>query len=445
VVFLPSQRALAEHIGFPKDFLWCVATAAHEIEGYNFHSDWWWWEQMPGHPRSGAACDHWNRVGEDIELIRNLGAKGYRLSIEWAKIEPMEDIYDPQAIAHYRQEIQNLLDAGITPIITLQHFTFPLWVKQKGGWEWEGLPQALGSYAKLVYREIAPEVRYWVTINEPMNYILGGYFKGVVPPGEKRKLGGLVPVLRGVLKAHAKMYQALHLIDQRSKGASNKVEIQDDQMMVGMALQLREMHPYNAWNPLDHIATHTARRIFNWTLPDAMESGNFKMQLLTQLNTNESIPDLEGTQDFLGINFYGGDLIKFSFQDGLEEINWDDIPEEQLEKNARPQAFYHLVKEAAARYPGKPILILENGIDDDSDLKRPEFIREHLRYLAKAIDEGAPVKSYCHWSLLDNFEWNRGFVPRFGLYRTDYSTFERTPRASARLFKEIANHNGFDY
>lgn len=433
------KSALAsEKIHFPDHFKWCVSTSAHQIEGNNIHNDWWQWEQKPGHFKSNRASDHWNRVHEDIRLIQKLHADSYRFSIEWSRIEPREGALDFTAIQHYRHEVKALIQAGITPILTLQHFTFPLWVREKGGWEWDGIADAMGRFAQLVYSEIAPEVQYWVTINEPMNYILGGYIAGAVPPGEKRKLQEVVPVLRGLLKSHAQVYQVLHQL------AETKSHPSGQEIYVGMALQLREMKPWNSWSLFDLIATPAARTAFNWTLPDAMTSGRLRMNLWTQVNADEMIPDLAHTQDFIGINFYGGDFVEFSLKKGLVEHNWDDSPENSLETDLRPKSFYTLVKEAASRYPGKPLLILENGIDDPSDSKRPQSIKSHLKYLSKAIQEGAPVLGYCHWTLMDTFEWLPGFKSRFGLYEVDYTTFERTPRSSADLFRRIADQNGFE-
>jgi beta-glucosidase len=303
-------------------------------------------------------------------------------------------------------------------------------VREKGGFEWSKMDEALGRFTKKVFLEIAPEVRYWVTINEPTNYTLAGYFTGAVPPGDARPLQRIVPVFRGILKAHAKMYQVLHLLGGRN-------------LRVGMALQLREVQPGSYWNPLDVMLVHWVSETFNWSFPDAMTQGVLNMYIGFQLNVYERIPGLMGTQDFVGINYYGGDRVHYSLANGIERKDWDDLPDDQLDPDARPKAFYSFIKQVSKRYPKKPILILENGINDPDDSKRPQFIKSHLKYLSKAIQEGAPVIGYCHWSLMDNFEWLLGNSARFGLYETNYADYTRQPKRSALLFKNIAAQNGF--
>ncbi len=426
-------------VQFPPGFLWGVSTAGQQIEGKNLSSDWWFWEheKSKNRIRTDAASDHWNQVESDIQLIKEIHATAYRFSIEWSRIEPQEGVFDTQAILHYRNEVNSLLQAGITPIMTLQHFTFPQWVRKWGGWEWEGITEAFENFATLAYTEIAPSVRYWTTVNEPMNYTLGGYIGGFVPPGEKRKISGITPVIRGILKTHARIYHLLHRL------AADK----NQSIQVGMALQIREMKPWNQWNPLDQLATPYAKTAFNWTFPDAMTTGKLKMNFPTQISVDEEIQDLSNTQDYVGMNYYGGDQIEFSWKEGIIRHDWDDLTPSQfkeLGRDIRAKSFYNLVKEVSVKYPGKPILILENGIPDPTDQLRPQFLKDHLYALSKAIQEGAPVQAYCYWTLMDSFEWTQGYDLRFGLFETNYKTFERIKRPSADLFRSISDNNGFD-
>lgn len=425
-------------VRFPEGFQWCVATAAHQIEGGNSNSDWWDWEQIPGNiangEKSGRACDSWNRVSEDVAMLKHLGVGTYRFSVEWARIEPEQGHYDPAAIAHYRKEVMLLRKAGIAPIITLQHFTMPRWLREKGGWEWEGTEEAFTRFAALVYSKIAPGVRDWVTINEPMVNVMGGYFEGVVPPGEHRNLEGIVPVIRGLLKAHADAYLVLHML----------AKTQGMPIRVGMAHHLRTFDPFILLNPLDVIASQIAQQEWNWMIPDALESGRLQMHVPFVVDEDEVIPALAGSQDFLGVNYYTGDLISFSSSRGIIQHVRDALAKTDLGWDIYPDGFYRILHEVADRYPGKPIFVTENGVADARDAERPEFLRDHLKAMAQAIDEGVPVEGYCHWSLMDNFEWVSGFEPRFGLYETDYRTFKRTPRPSAELFRQIVKNNGFN-
>ena len=431
----PVHADLSVH--FPQNFRWCVASAAHQVEGGDTNSDWADWEQVPGHikngEKSGAACDEWNRVAEDIGLMKNLGAGVYRFSVEWSKIEPAENQYDTNAIAHYQHEVELLQNAGMEPLITLHHFTLPRWLRAKGGWEWDGSGEAFSRFAELVYREIAPGARDWVTFNEPMVHIMGGYYEGATPPGEHRSMSGIIPPLRGLLKAHAIAYHALH----------SAAKTLGFPIRVGMAHHLRTFDPFDPGSTTDMMMTNLVDTAWNRTVPDALESGRLVLHMLWLANDDEEIPDLEGTQDFLGVNYYTGDLIESSLSQGFIKHNRSDFPKNDLGWDIYPEGFYRVLHTATGRYANKPIIITENGIADAADSKRPAFLRDHLSYLAKAIDDGIPVEGYCHWSLMDNFEWTEGFTPRFGLYSVDYQTFARTPRPSAGLFHDIIANGGF--
>jgi beta-glucosidase len=437
ILFLLLWTSSAFAVQFPQGFKWCVATAAHQIEGDNVNSDWWDFEQIPGHidggQTSGKACDSWNRGSQDIDAMKYLGVSTYRFSVEWAKIEPVEGTYDQGAIEHYAEEVRNLRAAHIDPFITLHHFTLPRWVRAKGGWEWDGSTDAFARFVELVYTRIAPGVRDWVTFNEPMVHIMGGYIEGVTPPGEKRELSGIVPVLRGLLKAHARAYAVLHRL----------ADEQGADVRVGMAHHLRTFDPYFALNPLDLVATSISDDVWNWAIPDALESGRMQMHALWLLNADEEIPGLAGTQDFVGVNYYTGDLIQFSFTDGIIRHTRDNLPKNDLGWDLYPDGMYEILSDVADRYSGKPVIITENGIADSKDSQRPQFLKDHLQSIADAIADGVPVEGYCHWSLMDNFEWVNGFTPRFGLFETNYQTYERTPRPSAELYRQIIQQNGF--
>jgi len=422
----------------PQGFEWCVATAGHQIEGGNDQSDWWDWEQQPGRiahgDRSGRASDSWERTSRDLEMLSELNATAYRFSVEWSRIEPKPGEYDPLAIEHYADLVRRLEARSIRPIITLQHFVMPRWLREKGGWVWTGSAEAFSQFAELVATRIAPHATEFVTINEPMVNILGGYFLGNVPPGEKRSLKEVVPVLTAMLRAHAAAYRTLHKIRPSAH--------------VGFAHHLRAFEADRAWNPLDHWLAKVLDQAWNWALPDAMETGILRLSIPGLVAAKEKIEGLQGTQDFVGVNYYtrerirSGVILRAAFghpsaadQRRVEAMydpsNWESYP----------QGLTHLLVEATRRYPGKPIRITENGVADAADTKRPDYLRSHLLAVADAIEQGAPVQGYCHWSLLDNFEWVHGFGPRFGLYEVDYQTYERKPRPSALLFSSYAATN----
>ncbi len=437
-----NSRSAKPRSGFDADhFLWGTATAAHQVEGGNIHSDWWDWEQLPGKikngERSGDACDHWNRFGEDLDLMRELGVNAYRFSVEWAKVEPRLGEIDRGAVDHYRKVVLLLLDAGIEPIITLHHFTSPKWFAEKGGWEWTRAPgnpvgdaaaAAFGGYAKLVYREIAPEATLWCTVNEPLVHLGGGYVMGVTPP-QKSSFAALRAPLIGLLRSHAEAYRVLH---ECARLAGRTIQ-------VGMAHHLRVFEPKRKWNPIDHDVARRMDAAVNTSIPDALESGRIRLRIPGLVDIDEGISGLAGTQDFFGLNYYTRDLVTLGLKNGRIEPVQSTVPgspKNDLGWELYPEGFLRVLGDIHARYPERPILVTENGLADHDDSRRPKFIRDHLEVLERAIAAGIPVFGYCHWSLLDNFEWIEGFEPRFGLVEIDYATLARKPRASFYAYRD---------
>jgi beta-glucosidase len=428
VVPSPSNAA-----SFPPHFKWCVATSAHQIEGGNTHSDWWAFEQIPGAiadgQPSGVAADHWNRLEQDTELLADLHVQQYRFSVEWAKIQPAPDVWSTEAIDHYRRELALLRKKKIEPLITLHHFTLPLWVAERGGFEWKGLPEAFEVFVTKVFQELGDGVETWMTFNEPQVVISAGYIQGVFPP-QKKDLKRIDVPTRILLQAHARAYHRLHEL----------ARARHQHIRVGVAHHLRIFDPASSWSPLDWWTSRLVENVGNWSFPDAIESGTLKLWLPGILRVHERIPELAGTQDFLGLNYYSRDLIRFnaSAPGWIERLVAPNRPVTDLNWEIYPRGLYRLIKKITSRYERLPILITENGAADHSDRLRKGFIREHLHWLQQALNEGARVENYCHWSLLDNYEWAEGFKPRFGLYAVDYATQKRTLRPSGEFFSRIA-------
>ncbi len=425
---------------FPQGFDWCVATAGHQIEGDDTNGDWWDWEQVPGNiergERSGKACDSYHRTERDLSVLEQLHTTAYRFSIEWSRIEPEQGTLDEEAIEHYRSFIEQLGRRGIRPIITLQHFVMPRWLRKLGGWEWSGTPGAFGKFARLVRERIAPQARDFVTVNEPMVNVLGGYYLGNVPPGEKRAMKDVAPVLVGLLRAHAAAYRALH----SGEGG--------DQVRVGMAHHLRVFSAERALNPLDHLVAHWMDGAWNWALPDALETGVLKVSIPGVIHEVREVPEAKGTQDYVGINYYTREKVNAGVMIRAGTGHPTAADSERVARmylpanwEVYPQGLEELLLAAHKRYNGKPTLITENGVDDAKDVKRPDYLRGHLEAVHRAIEKGVDVRGYCHWSMADNFEWIHGFTPRFGLFETDYNTYELKPRASAALFSRFATEN----
>jgi len=440
ILILCLQVVKAEtKLEFPDNFEWCVATSAHQIEGDNRYSDWWEFERKDGSIKndevSGEATNHWNLLEEDIEWLTKLKVKTYRMSIEWAKVQPGENLWDEVSINHYKKEIQLLEKNNISPMITLLHFTLPNWLRKIGGWSHPGAAKYFEKFTEVVFEKIAPNAKIWITFNEPMLYILGGYVYGEVPPN-KSSWDLLEKPLVGVLQAHSKAYRKLHSLASR-----DKKEIQ-----VGVASHFRVISSSSRINPLSYFAAKYSSQALNWTINDAIDSGVLKLNFPFLVNIERKISDLKGTQDFVGINYYKRDFIKIVTKAPFIEIEKSKSSQKtDLGWEIYPKGLNFFVNKVAEKYKNIPIFVTENGLADKSDSTRISFINSHLKWLQKSIDQGANVLGYCHWSLMDNFEWREGFSPRFGLLEINYKTFERTPRPSFFHFSKIISSGKTKY
>ena len=392
---------------FPKNFLWGAAASSHQVEGGNVHNDWWQWEEAGRLPeRSGEAIRHYELFDQDFILAQKLSHNAHRFSIEWSRIEPREGAFDENAIRHYHQVIDSLISKNITPIVTLHHFVNPLWFAQKGGWL---DPDAAGSFARYTQKVIDAyknKVRYWITINEPAVLAYYGYMLGKWPPG-RSSLSLALKVLRNCGAAHRRAYQVIHA---RQKDAA-----------VGIAHHLR---PFKVCprTPNVFCALNVLARQY--------------------LFNRYFLERVKKESDFIGVNYYEQEFISNDRAHGLG--SWGDncnlVHHHSEHVNQMGWGFYPdglLEVLRWMRKYDKPVIITENGTAETDDRARARFIVEHLKSVARAIAEGIPVAGYLYWSLLDNFEWDRGFAPRFGLVEVDGKTLERRIRPSAYVFKEI--------
>lgn len=422
---------------FPSGFKWCAATSAHQIEGNNNASDWWLWELFPDHIRngdfSGMAADHWNRLEEDTALLKSLNVTDYRLGIEWAKIEPKKGHWDFSALAHYLEELLLLRAHNIRPIITLNHFTIPQWFLDQGGWASPQAPELFERYTRVIYETFGDLATDWITLNEPLGYLAGGYLLGITPPGLK-DIYKAIPPFVGMIRAHAAAYHAIHRLSERYGWKAR----------VGVAHHFKVYEAYNSINPTDRIGAILIDDLANVSFPRALWEGRLRLLLPGLLNIDIAVPEAAKTQDFLGVNYYERKLVKFNSESPIfyDLVTREGAPVSDLGWEIYPEGLGKIALWLSSAYPGLPIFVTENGLDDASDSKRVKFIRDHLSVIKAAIDQGIHIEGYCHWSLMDNFEWVEGFTPRFGLFEVDYNTFERRPRPSAQVFAEIAGTNG---
>jgi len=435
----------------PPNFRFCVSTAAYQVEGNDIHSDWWQWEQQPGkiknNDKSGVATDAFNHLDEDIQNMTSLGVANvksplidlYRFSVEWAKIEPSEGVYDEAELAQYQQQIARLHAAGIESMITLYHFTLPQWVAEKGGWEWNGIAKAFEGFTQKVVNALGkdangkPTVKLWITLNEPMSIIAGGYISDVFPPARNdiRSIG--LPMIN-MVKAHALSYYKIHEL----------LDSDDFKPSVGLAHHLRVFDPWRKHNPLDRFASRKFDEIFNWAIPEAIKTGRLKFSMPLVVHVNVDIPEIKKndpaqTQDFFGLNYYSRDEIAFHLfaKNKLDRKTARGAEVQDLGWEIYPEGMKRILDQVQLRFPHKPIWITENGLADKTDQKRAKFIKDHLRVLSEEIARGAPIYGYCHWTLNDNFEWAEGWTAHFGLYSLDPVTLKRVPRSSALEFGKM--------
>jgi beta-glucosidase len=403
-------------------FYWGASTSAHQVEGGN-HNSWTQWEQTvaptlaqnfakhfthlpkdvftrvsvdaqnPQNYLSQKSTQHYSSYLEDINLMRSLNFNAYRFSIEWSRIEPFKGQWDLREVKHYRTKIQSLRQADIEPFITLWHWTHPIWFEEAGGWANPTAVKSFVNYVQFITQELGNEVSFWITMNEPQIYTSMSYIYGLWPP-QKKHVPQAYQVFRRLVQAHQMSYR---LIKQAFPTS-----------FVGIAENIAYSQPANS-----KILTQL-HRIFS--------------QYIDHLFLNATKREL----DFIGLNYYFRNLI-----DGL----WIKNPHQKVSDlgwDMYPSGLYHVIDEIS-KYQ-KPIIITENGLADAQDTYRQWWLEESMHALERSKSEGKNIFGYLHWSLLDNFEWDKGYWPRFGLIEVDYASQQRTIRPSAKWYAQyIAN------
>ncbi|MEZ0396605.1 MAG: glycoside hydrolase family 1 protein [Anaerolineales bacterium] len=414
---------------FPKGFLWGCATAAHQVEGNNTNNNWYRWEQE-GHTKhkSGLACDWWGgRWKEDFDRAAEAGQNAHRLSVEWSRIQPAPDRWDEEALERYRAMLRGLHERGMTPLVTLHHFTDPLWLSEMGGWESEAVVPLFEKFVRKTVEALKEYCTLWCTINEPNVYALSGYLSGDFPPGKQdNKLA--VRVLANLLRGHAAAYRAIHQIQPEAR--------------VGYALHYRPQVPARPASPLDRLMRNLRYSGLNLGFPTGISTGVMRTPL-----GNFRIPEAKGTQDYFGLNYYSVDTVAFDLRRPRELFSRAFYPKDaDLSPTGFianiPEGLFQSIRWAQHTYPNLPILITENGVEDAEDRLRPRYLAQHIHQMWRAVNFNWPVRGYFHWSLVDNFEWERGWSQRFGLWGLDPETQKRIRRPSVDLYAAICKENG---
>ena len=387
---------------FPEGFRWGTATAAHQIEGGNTNNDWWRWEHTSGSgvaEPSGDACDSWYLWPADADIVAGLGLDNYRFSLEWSRIEPEPGEWSVAALDHYRRICDGLRDRGVEPVVTLHHFTTPLWLADMGGWENGEAVDRFGEFCHRSAAALGETAGRVCTLNEPNVVATMGYVMGMFPPGltEPKRADA---VTSNLVAAHRRGVDAV-------RAAAPAVP-------VGLTLSMTDYQP--------------------------VDGGESRTAHIREVHEDVFLRATEG-DDFLGVQTYSRMRIGPGGWLGPQE----GVPTLVMGYERWPQALAACLRRAWEVTGGRvPLSVTENGIGTDDDEERVDFVREALSGVLDVLDEGIRVDGYTYWSLLDNFEWAFGYVPRFGLVEVDRKTFARRPKPSAAWLSSVARANQLD-
>jgi beta-glucosidase len=421
----------------PDHFFWGAATAAHQVEGNNTHSDFWVMEQIPGgifKEPSGEACDHYHRYRQDIALLADLGLNSYRFSIEWARVEPEEGVFSGEAIAHYRDMLRACQEYGLTPIVTLHHFTSPRWLIASGGWQDAHTPERFATYVRHVIQELGNLLSYVCTINE-------ANIGSVIAQTMNRQDRGL---------GQAETNAPVGVQEQELATPSSSTQNWFVQVASQFGLEPSQFHPFlfaigqeacqviltahklareaiKAINPAIRVGLTLA-------LPDLQcaEGGEERLRAVEQevyFNYLEALHH----DDFLGVQTYSRSIIG---PDGVLPVP-EGAERTQMGYEFYPEALEGTLRRVA-RHLDLPLLITENGLATDDDSRRVEYIRRAVAGMQRCLADGLPIIGYQYWSALDNFEWMLGFEKRFGIVSVNLQTQKRTIKESASFLGNLA-------
>lgn len=408
-----------------KNFLWGVATSAFQLEGSPY-ADWTSWDSILS--SKPGVTNHYLLYKEDLNLLKDLGVNAYRFSLEWSRIQPRENVWDEDAIAHYQDIIDILSESNIEPVVTLHHFTHPLWFIKKYPWHEDASIEKISAFVEKIVSTIKG-VKYWITFNEPYVLLLGGYIEGCMPPGIKDASLAINPlknifICPGI--AYDKIYESI------------------PNAMVSVAHNMAALAPWKRWSPMDRLLAKIAKYFYNHSLIDAFLTGKMRIKFPFKSPIDIDLP-VKDKLDFFGVNYYTRVHIRFNpfkkmgielrHRDidgyGLTDLGWEIHPR-GLEKVLRYASRLNV-----------PLIITENGIATHDSQKKIKFMKRHVDVVEKCIKEGIDVRGYFYWSLIDNYEWLQGLDARFGLYKVDFDTLKRKPTNAAAYYSYLIKSRNF--
>ncbi|MBI3535197.1 MAG: glycoside hydrolase family 1 protein [Deltaproteobacteria bacterium] len=463
--FITSQTLLAENVKYyPHTFMWGAAFSAHQADGAfggGENGDWYEFEHslingvspIQHGNTADRATDHWHRYSEDYEWAQKLGLNSLRTSLAWEKIEPSFGVFSEDVIQHYRGQFQNMIARGIKPMIALHHFTHPKWFHEKGGWLNPESPKWFLEYASFVVKHLGDLCDLWITFNEPMILVVMGYLKAEIPPLMK-SIDASYEASFNMARAHRMVAYHIHQVQGDSPNGRGS-----DGTLRGVSFvnSLQIYDPLNPNNPNDVRAAKWVTKINNWDFLRGVETGILKFDLLPELMLGKSFERAMPQEDlppwaqkgpfmdWIGVNYYNRWFIKYNFFN-LLKVEWL-VPDGIKGDNGYalyPEGLEQVLRQTHTEFPKYPLIVSENGLADGEDSRRPDFIKNHLLFLDKALFGNAQnlpldILGYYHWSLMDNFEWLHGYLYRFGLLEIQYDNdLKRVPRPSYFVYlKEI--------
>lgn len=410
---------------FPAPRLFGVAVSHYQVEGDD-RCDWTEWEEAGrtnGGP-CGPAVGGWTRYEEDAARAAHLGANAFRFSVSWSRVEPERGRWDDAALRRYRDLVDDLAARGLEPVVTLHHYTHPVWHAAETPWTSPASVDAFARFARRTAEALGPAARLWTVLNEPFVFLLGGFVDGQIPPG-LADTNAAARALDHLLAAHVAAAAAIRAV---TPGAA-----------IGIAHNMMGFVPERRWHPLDRLLSRAARRLYNDGVLEAFATGRWRLHLPPATILAGRRADLPASLDFVGVNYYSRLHLRspgrvrgvgdYAYRDasgrGLTDNGWEIAPDGIVDAVLRASTL------------GRPVLVTENGLADAADAKRAAFLEAHVTALGRLARAGLPVVGYLHWSLLDNFEWLDGWDPRFGLYEVDRRTMERRARPSAAVFSAL--------
>jgi len=424
-------------VAFDKDFVFGVAGASFQYLGSEGSPEVNWSYKSTkdgvadGH-YSGRACDFWNYLDRDIELMKDLGVTAFRFSFEWADVEPEPGTIDRAAIARYHEMFDKLKAANIEPWMTLHHFTQPMWFEKLGGFECEDNMPHFIEFSKLMVEEFGDRVKWWFTFNEPGIYVMQSFINGRWIPG-KNCLKSAGFALRNMLQTHVKVYTMMKEMNHS--------------LQVGFAHNIMPFYAYRKWNPFEQLYCYYGNMLLHDSITQFFKNGSFSFTVPFQVDIRFYDPKAPNTYDYFGMNYYNTFRIRQKMQmKNMFSLECPTLIEKNDERYCiHSEGLYHAVKKVHDEITGPrniPIYITENGIADSQDYYRKTFIDHTLKALHRAVvEDKCDIRGYFYWSLLDNFEWDEGYAKRFGLYAVNFDTQERIWRDGAQAYKDVISNS----